>query len=928
MAYKHKSSEQPELVSEERAEYKITPQEQAQKEEYRRRFVEALKDPKLRAVEGFPIGTDEAILALSDPPYYTACPNPFLNEIIEKWRDERAALRQDLGLQDDEPAGSKRRIREDAPLKTYHREPFAADVSEGKSDPIYNAHSYHTKVPHKAIMRYILHYTDPGDVVLDGFCGTGMTGVAAQLCGDKKTVESLGYTIKDEMVLDEENKPISKLGARKAVLIDLSPAATFIAYNYNTPVNARAFERESRRILKEVEEECGWMYETTHTDEKTIGRINYMLWSDVFLCPQCGGEVIFWNAAIDKEKGEIRDAWNCPQCATLLAKTPAKGGGALKAERTWETIFDRSLGETIRRIKQVPVIINYTVAKKRYNKIPDGTDFQLIRKIEESNVLDFFPNGHLPNGEKTNPLLSQGITHIHHFYTVRNLLASAILWSKIQKSTLYLELAYAFSASLRAFTKLSSIKFNYYFHGGGGAITPGMKGTYVFFSIIPEIPVTKSFASRIPAMVKAYNAYYATKDLVAISSQSSSRNALPENSIDYVFIDPPFGSNIMYSELNYIWESWLKVTTNPTTEAIINKIQHKKLPEYQGLMEKCFSGFFQVLKPGRWMTIEFHNSHNAVWNSIHEAITRAGLVVADVRTLDKKQGAFNQVNAAGAVKQDLVISAYKPTSEFEQRFFSEAGTALGAWDFLRQHLEQLPLPNLKDGVIEPLQERMPYLLYDRMVAFHIQRGLTVPLSAPDFYQGLSQRFLEREGMVFTPAQAAAYDKLRLQAERVEQLALFVTDESSARQWLRQELEHEPATYGDIMPKFMQALHQAKYEALPELKIILEQSFIKDAQDRWCVPDLDNAAHLEQLRQTALLREFNEYRKSKGRLKVFRSEAVRSGFSNAWREREYDIIVQIAERLPETVLQEDQQLLMYYHNASLRQSGQPKQEALL
>jgi len=78
----------------------------------------------------------------------------------------------------------------------YHREPFASDVSEGKNNPIYNAHSYHTKVPHKAVMRYILHYTDPGDVVFDGFCGTGITGVAAQLCGD-----------------------------RKAVLVDLSPAA-------------------------------------------------------------------------------------------------------------------------------------------------------------------------------------------------------------------------------------------------------------------------------------------------------------------------------------------------------------------------------------------------------------------------------------------------------------------------------------------------------------------------------------------------------------------------------------------------------------------------------------------------------------------------------------------------------------------------------
>ena len=137
-----------------------------------------LQDPAFRAIEGFPLGEDEDILALSDPPYYTACPNPFLPQI---WRVAAAARRTPR------LAGAGRR--------TYHREPFAADVSEGKNDPIYNAHSYHTKVPHKAIMRYILHYTEPGDIVFDGFCGTGMTGVAAQLCGDRKAVQGLGYRV-------------------------------------------------------------------------------------------------------------------------------------------------------------------------------------------------------------------------------------------------------------------------------------------------------------------------------------------------------------------------------------------------------------------------------------------------------------------------------------------------------------------------------------------------------------------------------------------------------------------------------------------------------------------------------------------------------------------------------------------------------------
>src|SRR5689334_15865493 len=97
--------------------------------EYRARLAEKLKDPAFRGIEGFPIGTDEAILALSDPPYYTACPNPF----IEEWLAEHA-----------KPY--------DPTIDDYHREPFAADVSEGTHDPVYQLHGYHTKVPPKAIM--------------------------------------------------------------------------------------------------------------------------------------------------------------------------------------------------------------------------------------------------------------------------------------------------------------------------------------------------------------------------------------------------------------------------------------------------------------------------------------------------------------------------------------------------------------------------------------------------------------------------------------------------------------------------------------------------------------------------------------------------------------------------------------------------------
>jgi hypothetical protein len=111
------------------------PNDEARRAYFTEKLHEKLKDPTFRKIEGFPIGSDEDILGLSDPPYYTACPNPFISDFIKHYG---------------KPYN---------PSKTYSRKPFAVDVSEGRNDPIYKAHSYHTKVPHLAIVPSILHYT-------------------------------------------------------------------------------------------------------------------------------------------------------------------------------------------------------------------------------------------------------------------------------------------------------------------------------------------------------------------------------------------------------------------------------------------------------------------------------------------------------------------------------------------------------------------------------------------------------------------------------------------------------------------------------------------------------------------------------------------------------------------------------------------------
>lgn len=823
---------------------------------------------KVRNIEGFPIGSDEDIIALSDAPFYTACPNPFIEDFIKEY-----------GTPYDETTDD------------YHREPFAADVSEGKTDPIYMAHTYHTKVPHKAIMNYILHYTKPSDIVFDGFCGTGMTALAAEMC-------------ERENVFSEHNgKSHVQYGARRAIVSDLSPAATFIAHNYTNDVDAYEFSNACSEILKKCREKYAWMYETKHTNGEK-GTINYVVWSDIFICPVCGEELVFWDVAIGDKK-EVKNPFYCTKCGLELKKSSCK--------RAQEPVFDATSGEITAQAKQIPTMINYVYRGKKFEKRADDEDIAVLLKIASELSKYSIPKDKLPDGDNTaQPMQSHNFKRVNQFYYDRSAVVFAYFLEESKKSPFVDTLTFLATSIL---TKTGSKLHNIGFKNGKLNLAGAMPNVLYVPSTVAERNIIELLESKMNDICKVY-ADHKDKKGVLIQTCSATNTGIPNNSIDYIFTDPPFGANINYSEMNYIWESWLKVKTNNKQEAIINRSQSKTLLEYQSLMTEAFTEFYRVLKPGRWMTVEFHNSLNAVWNAIQEALQRAGFVIADVRTLDKKQGTFKQMTSAAAVKQDLVISAYKPKESFKHRIMTYAGSEETAWDFVRQHLEKIPVVVVTDGRIEIIAERQAYLLFDRMVAYHIMQGIPVPLDATDFYRGLDEKFLKRDNMYFLPDQVNEYDAARIKTE-VEnvQFDLFVTNEKSAISWLYQQLDEKvcgPQTYAELQPKFMQEVKTIdKYEQMPELAVLLEENFLQDENGRWYIPDVTKEGDLLKLREKNLWKEFEGYMNSRGKLKLFRSEAIRVGFSRLWKEKNYKAIVDIAERLPEKIVQEDPNLLMYY-----------------
>ena len=747
---------------------------------------------RVRDIEGFPIATDEAIIELSDAPYYTACPNPFIEEFIAE-----------NGAPYDEETDD------------YHREPFSSDVSEGKNDPIYLAHSYHTKVPYKAIMRYILHYTDPGDIILDGFCGTGQTGVAAQFCGDAER--------EMQLILDNEVQQ-TQYGVRNVILNDLSPAATFISFNYNRALDANEFENAALAVIEETKRECQWMYETLPSlggsklvSGETHGLVNYIVWSDVMICPHCGNEITFWDVAVNRITGQISDSFTCNSCGLSLSKKDC--------ERAKEVIFDPSLGKTVEMPRTKPVLVNYTYMGQRYEKAPDAYDMELIQRTASIEIPYWHPIDRLPDGDKTSDPIKCGVEYVHQFYTRRTLYVLASLFDKIAHSDYQRELMFVFTGILQISSKMS--RFRYDSRNPKNTAGGTLNGTLYIPSLSRESNIFENFSRRLsPILTLRYRTQTHSNGNVCITTGSLENTTIPSESIDYIFTDPPFGANLNYSELSFIWEPWLRVVTNATSEAIMSRKQGKGLVEYQGLMERCFVECYRVLKPGRWMTVEFHNSKNAVWNAIQTALQRSGFIVADVRTIDKKQVSFNQGKGASqAIKQDLVISAYKPKESFTREFMMQAGTEETAWSFVRQHLAQMPVVVISGGKIELISERQAYLLFDRMVAYHIMNGIPVPLDAAEFYKGLDEKFLLRDTMYFLPDQVNEYDTARIVNE-VEpiQFSLFVTNEKTAISWLYQQLSEEyggAQTYAEIQPKFMQ-----------EFILRCRKIFVKDVAVSW------------------------------------------------------------------------------------------------
>jgi len=558
------------------------------------------------------------------------------------------------------------------------------DIVATKGSAAYRAHSYHTKVPPEGIAPFIERHTRPGDVVLDPFCGSGMTGVAALRAG------------------------------RRAVLVDLSPAATFIASNYCARPDPARLRLEARRVLDAVAPEIAPLYATTCRACGGPATIAYTVWSDRYACPECRESFALWDVA--RKGRSVEGTLRCPNC---------RREGRRNA---WT------------RLEPVPVLVSFQCdgVCGRGKAPPTEADVALARRAATGDWEERIacPRTPIPErGDEIARVRKQGIERVDQLFTRRNLRAVATLWHAVATLPGLACRHQLFFCLTGAMPRAS--RTNKYIPALGVAPGP-ILGTMYIPGFHPELNVLALFQRKLADAARYYSdcglrlpAYgLRISDPVRISTQSATDlSNIPDASVDYAFTDPPFGSNIAYSELNLLWESWLGVRTHVPDEAVVSRTQAKSVDDYERLMAAAFGEVRRVLKRGGRFSIVFHNTSAEVWRALQNAIADAGLAVESAVTFDKGPNqSFKQFTAEGAVTHDLVVTCLPcgrglraPRAE-PPRTASEADVIA----FLRQAIaSETDKPN-------------PRKLYSAAIAHFLLAGTRMPLDFREFRRLLGE----------------------------------------------------------------------------------------------------------------------------------------------------------------------------------------------
>jgi DNA modification methylase len=813
----------------------------------------------------------------------------------------------------------------------YERPPFAADIKEGKNDPIYNAHSYHTKVPPRGIIPYILHYTKRGDLVLDPFCGSGMTGVAVQMCANPPAD-----------ILEQFPDLKDRCGPRACVMSDLSPAACHIAYNYNTPVNVEALKHEFDRIKAAVKEEFNWLYGTEHYEpavgdydpknDEVYGRlknpakregesrptlllgnehleqtwelltkaefeerlgysvgdlsrnedwadlnlgkvkqwiaipatIQYTIWSDVYRCEGfitieeptgkiskrgknfgqaicskkrvargCGNDLFLWAVAVDHQKGEVLETITCSYCNQHWKKQQMQ----LKGSRPAVVAYSyQSLAG------------NHVMVKRR----PTTLETKRLETIEFAKCPYPFPTDRMPLGRQTRKTMSgKGIYTVDGYYYPRSRWALARLKSEIQNienASIRNHLMWAMTAILSYASRMNR-------HNFGSQPSP-LRGTFYVSSFVEEANVLRLLSGKMKTLIRSLEHLrpFLQDRAVEVVNGTATALLIPDESIDYIYTDPPFGEALQYAELNFIWEAWLGQYTDIKQDCVVNYVHGKDLDFYAKTMRNAFSEMCRVLKPGRWASVVFKNTDDKVWDAIKSAATNAGFDLVNALEFDKEQRTFNQVNRTGAAGTDVVMNLLKPLRQSTNGQDLKHGGVELVWKAINEYLRSLSDLKKKDPTNCSDFNRTTSVLHSVVIKTFLSQNLSVEGVNIATIETVCARYLKRfEGKWYFRGEAVGSSNDRGMLD----IDMSVTDEASAITWLRRKLSQKPATEGELNTDWKVATLKVNLDKT--LDELLSEHFWRDVDsNRWREPTAEEREKMNDDRSLSVLHDSERF----------------------------------------------------------------------